>query len=348
MTSADLKANDSDTKYNDADQVEQREYYVEPVGSRTKLKRHCARRWWIHVIVFCICFLIIALCLVYAAMPKIAQDGVNRSHLEFTSLGFFDPSAEELTLAQNSTLHSPSMYTPTLDSFTAALYLVTNGTYSTVPMSYIPMPQIHALHPTSEYSLTRIIPVSDLDVLTEYATQVISQKNVTTALTGRTRLHEGKLPAIWVNYNSSSTYTALNGLQGFNVTGTRVNISAKTGEQNLKGYAYVPNPSIMTVALGNVTLELSTEQAGVVGTTTINDMTLVPGNNTLPMFGTVNQTALLASTNSSGYVTLSIIGQSSIYNGVHLTYYERALSSNTLKLDLNVKQVIADSLAATS
>lgn len=30
---------------------------------RQKVKRHCARFWWIHLIIFCISFLIIALCL---------------------------------------------------------------------------------------------------------------------------------------------------------------------------------------------------------------------------------------------------------------------------------------------
>lgn len=278
-------------------------------------------------------------------MPKIAQSGVNDSSIEFTGLAFLNPTADTITLTQNATLHSPSMYTPTLDPFNASLYLVTNGQFSTNPMSYVPMPQIHALHPQSSNQLTRTIPISDLDVLTEYATQVLSQANVTTALTGRTRLHEGKLPVLWVNYNSSSTYTALNGLAGFNVTGVKVNLTAAAGEPNLHGYAYVPNPSIITVAMGNVTLQLSTEKEGVVGTTTINDMTLVPGNNTLPMFGTVNQTALALSMNSSGFVTLSIIGNSSVYNGQHLTYYEKALSANALSLDMNVKQVILDSQA---
>jgi hypothetical protein len=39
------------------------------------------------------------------------------------------------------------------------------------------------------------------------------------------------------------------------------------------------------------------------------------------MTGTINQTALLASLNTTGFAILEIIGQSSIYNGQHLTYY---------------------------
>jgi hypothetical protein len=138
------------------------------------------------------------------------------------------------------------------------------------------------------------------------------------------------------------TSIGLNGLKGFNVTGVRLNSSAKAGEPNLKGFAYIPNPSVITVALvctpsnlsswkilimsqGNVTLTLSTTKAGVVGNTTINDMTLVPGNNTLPMTGIVDQVLIASSLNSTGWVTLSIKGESAIYNGQHLTYYVRYL-----------------------
>jgi hypothetical protein len=337
------KAHEESHKY-DGEQVEHTEYAGAPTTYGGRFKRHCARRWWLHVLIFCIIFLIIALCLVYAAMPHIAQHGVDESSIEFTALQFLDPTSDSIVLTQNATLHSPSMYTPTLDPFNASLYLVTNGVFSAEPMTYIQMPTIHALHPESNDTLTQRVPIADMAVLTEYATQVLSNYNVTTALVGKTKLHEGKLPVVTVNYNSSSTYRGLNGLQGFNVTGVRVNISALAGEPNLKGFAYIPNPSVLTVAMGNVTLTVSTAQQGVVGTTSINDMTLVPGNNTLAMTGTVNQTALLASLNATGFAILEITGNSSIYNGQHLTYYEAALASNKLTLPMNVNQVVKDSL----
>lgn len=78
----------------------------------------------------------------------------------------------------------------------------------------------------------------------------------------------------------------------------------------------------LTAEQGNVTLNVSTERAGFVGTTTVLDMTLVPGNNTLPMTGTLNQTALVASMDrATGIVNLIITGKEAIYNGQHLTYY---------------------------
>jgi len=122
------------------------------------------------------------------------------------------------------------------------------------------------------------------------------------------------------------TSLGLNGLQGFNVTNARLNLTAKAGTPNLSGFAYIPNPSVITVAMGNVTLSLSTAAQGVVGNATVNDMTLVPGNNTLPMTAIIDQDKVTKSMGADGMVELFILGTSSVYNGQHLTYYVSCVS----------------------
>jgi hypothetical protein len=144
---------------------------------------------------------------VYVAMPKIAQNGVNDSSLQFTELDFLNPTEDSITLTQRGILFSPSIFTPTLDSFNASLYLVTNGTLAAEPMMYIPMPSIHALHPQGNVSIeSQIIPIANLDRLTDFATAVLADEYITTALSGSTNLHEGAFPVVNVNYNSQSTY----------------------------------------------------------------------------------------------------------------------------------------------
>jgi len=338
---------DSLEKTIEAEQIEQQPTKfrnVEKGGLGYKAKRHCARWWWVHLIIFCVVFLIVALCLVYVAMPHIAQHGVNESSLEITDLEFLEPSSNSLVLTQKAIVHSPSMYTPTLDSFSAGSYLVTNGTYAAEPMIYIQMPSIHALHPQSNASAAnQLVQFNSLDEVTAYCSAVLSQEEVTSALVGKTTLHEGKLPSTTVHYNKTTTYKGLNGLKGFNVTDIKLNLTATSGP-NLKGNAFIPNPSLITVAMGNVTLTLSTAKAGTVGTASILDMTLRPGDNNIPMTATLNQTLVLNSVDpTTKLVDLLIIGNSSIYNGQHLTYYEEALKSNQLTLTMNVLQIIQDS-----
>ncbi|RQM08122.1 hypothetical protein DH86_00000556 [Scytalidium sp. 3C] len=130
--------------------------------------------------------------------------------------------------------------------------------------------------------------------------------------------------------------------EGFNVTNAKVNLTAPAGQPNLNAFAYIPNPSVLTVEMGNVTMQLST-QLGVVGNSTINNMILKPGNNSLPLTGILDQLLVTKSLNATGWVTMSIVGQSAIYNGEHLPFYEKALASNTLTLDMNVLQILDDS-----
>jgi hypothetical protein len=143
-------------------------------------------------------------------MPRIAQHGVNESYLELTDLEFGDPTPNTVVLTQKAILHSPSMYTPTLDPFNATSWLVTNGTFAAAPLTQILMPRIHALHPKSNVTAaSQQVTLSNPAQIAEYATEILAQKNVSSALTGKTTLHEGKLPSININFNSTLTYAGM-------------------------------------------------------------------------------------------------------------------------------------------
>jgi len=318
-----------------------------PPGFGAKAKRHCAKWWWLHILIFCVIFLIVALLLVYVGLPRIAQNNVDDSSLELTDLEFLAPTPDTVVLTQKAILHSPSIFTPTLDAFNATLWLVTNGTFAAAPLNMLEMPKIHALHPKSNATvLNQDVALLNQDQIVDYVTQVLTKKTVSTALTGKTILRLGELPSTKINYNTTLAYAGLNGLDGFNVTGARVNASAPTGQPNLKGFAYIPNPSVITVEMGNVTLSLATKDQGIIGNATILEMTLRPGNNTLPMTAIVDQVAVITEMNRSpeGIVDFLVTGTSSVYNGVHIPYYEKALASNALHLSMNIKQVLADSI----
>ena len=57
------------------------------------------------------------------------------------------------------------------------------------------------------------------------------------------------------------------------------------------------------------------------------------------MRSVVNQTTVLTKVISEykdGMLPIDIIGKSSVYNGKHLPYFEKALASNTQSITLNV------------
>jgi hypothetical protein len=143
-------------------------------------------------------------------MPVIARNGVNKSYLELTDLQFLDPTPNTVVMTQKVILHSPSIFTPTLDPFNATVWLVNNGTFAAAPLNILAMPRIHALHPESNASvINQEITLLSQDQIADYTTQVLSNKNVSTALTGKTKLHEGHLPVVNINYNTTTTYAGL-------------------------------------------------------------------------------------------------------------------------------------------
>ncbi|KAK0111713.1 hypothetical protein ONS95_002056 [Cadophora gregata] len=340
-------AHDSSTDKTQGETYGQREY-TEKRTFGQKAKRHCARFWWAHLIAFCLIFLTVALLVVYVGMPRIAQHQVDDSSLEFREAYFLNPTADTVEITQKAILHNPSTFTPTLDPFPADLFLVTNGIYSSVSMLTLPMPGIHAKKATNTSIDNQVVKVNSLDALGDYAVGVMTQENITTALVGRTKLHLGKLPVQKIKFNSTSTYKTLNSLKGFNTTDVLINPLATPGTPNLKGNAFIPNPSLLTIEMGNVTLSLSVPVKGVdtiVGNATILNFKIVPGSNSLPMTGTIDNSKVLPAL-VNGKVNMTIIGETSIRNGEHLTYYEKALKSNVLVLEMNVQQILADSAAS--
>lgn len=101
-----------------------------------------------------------------------------------------------------------------------------------------------------------------------------------------------------------------------------------------------PTPLTPPISQGNVTFNnYLSNTSTLIGTTTLSNLTLRPGNNTIPMRSTVNQTLVLTSileTYKDGFLPIDIVGNSSVYDGLHLTYLEKALASVTQHITLDV------------
>ncbi|KFY16443.1 hypothetical protein V492_01329 [Pseudogymnoascus sp. VKM F-4246] len=329
----------SERKGAEVEQIEN--YHTTKPTFGAKVKNHFKRFWWAHLLAFCAGFLIIALCLVYVGMPRIAQKAIDESTLSYNSLKFMKPSLESLSLSVNAEQHSDSPFTPTLDPFNVSLHLVTDGITSEKVITLLEMPQLHVQHPDTSIVINdQVANIVDMDQVTAFAKQVLVQESIEVRMEGSTKLHLGKLPVNSVNYNSSITFKALNGLKGFNITDQKVDLMAKPGKPNLTGMALIPNPSVLTVELGKVTMNISTKEKGLIGNSTIENFVLKPGQNLLPMEAIVDTALALGSVDKQGMVNMIIVGQTAVYNGVHLPYYEAALKSHTLTLAVDLQSLL--------
>jgi hypothetical protein len=109
------------------------------------------------------------------------------------------------------------------------------------------------------------------------------------------------------------------------------------------GTVYIPNPSVMTLDLGNVTMNLAIDSTPI-GYALLPNLILKPGNNTVNMQAHVQPLVvfdLVSKKYKNAIVPLEIVGNSSIRNGENLKYYEEAIKSNVVKVDLNVGPALA-------
>jgi hypothetical protein len=133
----------------------------------------------------------------------------------------------------------------------------------------------------------------------------------------------------------------LNKLKGLNITTIKLLSGASEllpDGSNMVGTLYIPNPSVMTLDLGNVTMNLAIDST-LIGYALLPNLVLKPGNNTIPMQAKIQPLVvygLVRAKYKNAIVPLDITGNSTIRNGVNLKYYEEALKINTVRVDLDV------------
>ncbi|KAK9590685.1 hypothetical protein V6Z92_003782 [Aspergillus fumigatus] len=315
--------------------------FVEGPSSKPSFGRrvlnHYKRWWWVHIIAIIVVVLVVTLPLVYVGYPNIAQGDINDSTLEIKEMIISDPKPDSFYLDQTQVIGSHSMFHPTIYAFDAAVSLLGAATFATVKV-----PQVKANDGTVVH-ISQTLDLSDVGAFGGFATAVMQNEEIKLNIYGKPDLKQGGLPKIDVTYNKTVTMKALNKLEGFAITEMHALSGKSANGANFGGTVYIPNPSPMTISMGNVTLDLSCEGTSI-GTSYLNDLKLVPGNNTLPMTTAVKLSAIAPFFDKyPNGLPVSISGSStnsSVYNGQAIPYLSEALASNTLEVTLDLAKLL--------
>src|ERR1700760_3218673 len=128
------------------------------------------------------------------------------------------------------------------------------------------------------------------------------------------------------------SFAGLNGLKGFQVRNITISLLPEADGTNMRGQVYIPNPSPMTIQMGTVTQNIFVEGKQI-GVATIPNLQLKPGDNLIPMQSVSDQgtvISLITTKYKEENLQIDIVGNSSIYNGQHLPYFEKALQANKM------------------
>lgn len=309
-----------------------------PTTIGTKVKAHFRRWWWVHLILFLIGVIVVSVLLCYIAFPRIAQDDINKSTLTVNSLELSNPTSTSFHLKQNSTIVNNTPYHPQLDAFNVSLSL-----HGGNPYAIVELPHLHATQSGSNL-IDQDVSVTDLAAFTAYNVAVLNGESLQVDVDGKTTLREMKFPDTTVNYNATTTMKGLNKFSGFNVTSFSIKLTPDPDGTNMVGEVYIPNPSVLTLHMGNVTFSnflpaTPYSSPFLIGNSTLENLVLVPGNNTFTMRSIVNQTMVIEAISlvyKDGILPVDIVGLSSVYDGQHLTYFEAAMQGLTQHVKLDV------------
>ncbi|KAJ5758843.1 hypothetical protein N7520_005999 [Penicillium odoratum] len=307
-------------------------------GSR--VGAHFKKWWWAYLIALIIVVLVVVLPVVYVGYPKIAQNAINDSTLTISSMVLSDPKPESFVLNQTQVIGSHSSYHPKIFAFNAAVSLLGAATFATVNV-----PEVKSKN-GAVVDISQTLDLSDADAFADFCTTAMVSEDLSLNIYGKPKLQQGSLPKVTVTYNKTVEMKGLNKLKGFDITEFHILTTTVNG-RNMNGTVLIPNASVMTLPMGNTTFDLVV-LGTVLGKCYLDDLTVKPGNNSVPMTATVNETAIVELLTSSsnpftdGVVPFTIVGESSVYNGKELPYFTDALKANNLTVSLNVTKALAE------
>lgn len=247
-----------------------------------------------------------------------------------------------------------SSYHPTLRAFNATVYLPD----SDIPLYSFATPEIGTASSGVEEHIFQRVQLPNPDEFARFSVIVAQNETVTLYVKGKGGLKLGALPETHVTYNTPSTISGanfdlfpqntrssadlgvgLNGLKELVVTNFTLLKTAYSNGTNAVGTIAINNPSVLTLAMGDVTQNQFVDGIQI-SNSTLPNFTLLPGNNTYPIYFTTNETATLQVLKKPQYqcglLNVDIKTNASIYNGQEIPYFTQALQSATLTTELNL------------
>ncbi|KAL4907482.1 hypothetical protein BDW74DRAFT_176247 [Aspergillus multicolor] len=312
-----------------------------PVGTTakpsfwTRVKAHYKKWWWAHLIGLIVVVLVVVLPVVYVGYPNIAQSDINDSTLSVESMEISDPTPDGFHLHQRQVIGSDSMFHPKIFEFDADVSLLGGPVFATADV-----PEVKA-DDGAVVVVDQWLNLTDAGAFGDFAQAVMLNEEFKMNIYGEPRLKQGGLPTIDIDYNKTVTMKGLNKLDGFKIV-SLTPVDDRDDGNTAEGTVYIPNPSVLQLDMGNLTLDVSLQNGTVLGQSFLNDLVLKPGNNTVPMLANMDMSAFFSMVLAGQReIPLRIVGNSSVYNGKEIPYFTQALAANVLTTTLNLTEVLS-------
>jgi hypothetical protein len=257
-------------------------------------------------------------------VPRIIQDKVDNAELTIDSIAVTNPSDTEVTISINSVVHSENTIKAWIEPFTADMYL--EDKYPHVAFAQVNMPQTH----TGESIVNVTQQVAVTPDYIDFNTWVLLNESVRVTVEGDTVVHAKALKAAKVHFKKTITLKGINGFKGLKVQTAKIDLIPDARGDNFHGQVDIPNPSIISLDVGNATFANLLENTKI-GTLYIDNLSLVPGINNVSVRANISQAPVLQAIQKPEYCADGILpfeleGEKVEYNGRPLPQYATGLA----------------------
>ncbi|KAI1828345.1 hypothetical protein F4861DRAFT_178720 [Xylaria intraflava] len=341
-----------DDEVSSIDHVQEKPVPVVPLTRWQKIKQHLGRfKWWYAGVALII--LIILLPLIFTKIiPAITQDIVNQQKLPVIQGTFQALSPTQLSVTLQTQLDTP--LAATLDPTTLFVYNKDTPEFS--PFINITLPKLNVDHKTPVLVTNQTVDITNQTELIKWFNEVFEQPTTELSVKGKTTVHLGALK-MGATIEKTIAAASLNQLSGFGIQELQLVYPPKPDGRNIKGTLNLPNSGVLTLGLGNLTLNLYSGDIRL-GFVTVYDVILPPGNNTRNYDGQLyldelvpNIGAILDSQSSSladGNLVLRATGNATVVDGVHIPYVEQVLNDKSLNSTISVIKLLSDVIGSFS
>ncbi|OQE35234.1 hypothetical protein PENCOP_c014G02234 [Penicillium coprophilum] len=326
---------------------------VSSTSRKNQFRRHCRRFWCIYLIANVIFLAIFLPVFFLVAIPAIAQLVVNKSDLRIVNAEVMQPTPDTVRMTLEAKVNLKLALGVRLDSVVFYTFVRSSGHENAYAGIEIPGQTIKG-----NYSLgvtDQLTPILNLTSWETFVRQVVFQKETPLSLYGVTTGYLGVLKNHIV-LDKDVVMQTLNKFKGFSIANSTFVLPIEDDGSNLIANITLPNPTALSFEVGTITLDLKSGSTDlVIGSATVKDVTLRPGNNTFPLRGVLdigtmiaNLTEVLSSQGSAlkkGAVSLTAVTTSIVSNDTLIPYYTKVLGSLPLVANVSVGDVLRNSLA---
>ncbi|KAI0858521.1 hypothetical protein F4860DRAFT_297974 [Xylaria cubensis] len=313
-----------------------------PMAAPAK-KSHFKRFWWAYLLAFLVvAAVVIVPSVLLVAVPKLAQQRLNQAKLTIDGITVTNTQTGSLVMGINSTIEADDSVHATVDAFKGTLYLADVDP----PLAFVEIdfPQTSSSS-MQTVNVTQKIQISDLGSFTEFNKAILSKASVNVQVKGDTHIHvSGISRAYPATFDKTVTLKGLNNFNGISISDP--SISALALKNNFNATVHLPNPSILTLDIGNTTFTNYFNGMNV-GQTYINNLVLYPGDNAFSTTSDIKQLPIINALTQKPYCELKgklpfeLMGSNVVNNGQVLPYFRDALAATNQSVTIDLSEAAA-------